>query len=756
MKGGKVIGAGTFGCVFNPPLKCKDNKDKDYQVSKLLKLKDLHEEVDQTDKIHEHISKSSLKDTYTDYCIVPSSNDVCSIDMNNRDNKKELINAERTCNHIYTNYRTVKHRPRKFKSLNMLDGGIDIRDFLENQIDLNISTSNLIINEVEIENAVMVVKSCIEFFLEDQDCSIPKYSIIIDPPNFVKALDKVIITIHIRGQSKQKIKEIVKLININTKSELEQLISNKYGRSILITEIDIQKNKMAYLTPTEFKQLNTQLIALLEHGIHKLNSIDIYHCDLKDLNIVYNLNDNKLRLIDWGLAFIDNKAMKPLFNVNERTNPTQSPVFKMGGIIYYGLPFSNIMMFSDWDSLNIEDIMSKINYNYLHALKEFTKNLYNKETITLHRIIKKSIEKIKAKYDKIKQKSGVHKKIDFFRRIFLKNCDIFAFLLIYIKLFDKLSPKNKWSLAVRYNIVKLIKKYILTDYFATRPYNIPDILDSLRRIDMVEKDNMSNLDKSLNLKNLNKTFGFKDENDIKIAFAAKGDLQQIFNMYDTDQSGEIDVNELKSALHMIGINVDNDELYHLMDRIDTDGNGGISYEEFVNFVNPSQAENRYKLHSKKVDCFGEYLQKIPSNKQYCYICKSLGINKLLSSGNRHQCRLCRNVVCNKHSNYKLTSTLHSSPKSKYNEDIKKQLNFCRLHKIRICKPEYQEMCLTYINTQESFHHSTNHSNRGRVWDRFSRKISKSKPNTKKTKAGKMHQSKKQQKKQKKTFKYVKL
>ena len=25
MKGGKVIGAGTFGCVFNPPLKCKDN-----------------------------------------------------------------------------------------------------------------------------------------------------------------------------------------------------------------------------------------------------------------------------------------------------------------------------------------------------------------------------------------------------------------------------------------------------------------------------------------------------------------------------------------------------------------------------------------------------------------------------------------------------------------------------------------------------------------------------------------------------------
>ena len=56
MKGGKVIGAGTFGCVFNPPLKCKDNKDKNYQVSKLLKLKDLHEEVDQTDKIHKHIS----------------------------------------------------------------------------------------------------------------------------------------------------------------------------------------------------------------------------------------------------------------------------------------------------------------------------------------------------------------------------------------------------------------------------------------------------------------------------------------------------------------------------------------------------------------------------------------------------------------------------------------------------------------------------------------------------------------------------
>ena len=30
MEGGRLLGSGTYGCVFTPPLLCKDNKRKEY------------------------------------------------------------------------------------------------------------------------------------------------------------------------------------------------------------------------------------------------------------------------------------------------------------------------------------------------------------------------------------------------------------------------------------------------------------------------------------------------------------------------------------------------------------------------------------------------------------------------------------------------------------------------------------------------------------------------------------------------------
>jgi hypothetical protein len=51
-------------------------------------------------------------------------------------------------------------------------------------------------------------------------------------------------------------------------------------------------------------QINNSLINLLQNGIIKMNNKNVYHCDIKDANVLVNNNDSYLqtRLIDWGLS----------------------------------------------------------------------------------------------------------------------------------------------------------------------------------------------------------------------------------------------------------------------------------------------------------------------------------------------------------------------------------------------------------------------------------------------------------------------
>jgi serine/threonine protein kinase len=82
---------------------------------------------------------------------------------------------------------------------------------------------------------------------------------------------------------------------------------------------------------------NNALIKLLQNGIIPMNHKNIYHCDIKDSNILVVENNNKLlaRLIDWGLTtqYIPNKDSA--FPKTWRNRPLQ-----------FNVPFS-VILFSD-------------------------------------------------------------------------------------------------------------------------------------------------------------------------------------------------------------------------------------------------------------------------------------------------------------------------------------------------------------------------------------------------------------------------
>ena len=87
------------------------------------------------------------------------------------------------------------------------------------------------------------------------------------------------------------------------------------------------------------KLLNTNnaLIKLLQNGIVPMNEKNIYHCDIKDSNILVAENNNTLlaRLIDWGLTtqYVPNKESP--FPKTWRNRPLQ-----------FNVPFS-VILFSD-------------------------------------------------------------------------------------------------------------------------------------------------------------------------------------------------------------------------------------------------------------------------------------------------------------------------------------------------------------------------------------------------------------------------
>lgn len=71
------------------------------------------------------------------------------------------------------------------------------------------------------------------------------------------------------------------------------------------------------------------------------------------------------------------------------------------------------------------------------------------------------------------------------------------------------------------------------------------------------------------------------------------ELKKVFNIFDSDRTGEISLQNLKRMAHELGEEISNDELAEMIDRNDLDGDGKWSFEDFCE-VMTNKTASKYK------------------------------------------------------------------------------------------------------------------------------------------------------------------
>lgn len=255
----------------------------------------------------------------------------------------------------------------------------------------------------------------------------------------------------------------------------------------------------------QMSTINLHLIDLLLNGIIPMNNHEIYHSDIKDSNILVKKN---VKLIDWGLSTICKKKT------------TEIPDFWINRPFMYNVPFS-VIMFTDQFVDMHEKFYSQHNgnpsINHIHsfvyeyilfwnskrgdghysAIKRIFNNFFNNDVqhvplneqenfifyqYTIHTIID-YISKIIVKYTK----NGKIRLMDYINEIYVKNVDIWGFIMCYNSIVERLYFNyNKLSDPEQKLFTKLIDimcKHLYTT--SITPINIQDLVKELKSLNPI-------------------------------------------------------------------------------------------------------------------------------------------------------------------------------------------------------------------------------------------------------------------------------
>ena len=78
------------------------------------------------------------------------------------------------------------------------------------------------------------------------------------------------------------------------------------------------------------------------------------------------------------------------------------------------------------------------------------------------------------------------------------------------------------------------------------------------------------------------------------------ELKEAFNLFDTDNNGQIDAKELKAALRALGFQVKKAEVRKMISDIDRDEAGTVSFDDFVELMTGRMSERDSREEIAKV------------------------------------------------------------------------------------------------------------------------------------------------------------
>ena len=193
-----------------------------------------------------------------------------------------------------------------------------------------------------------------------------------------------------------------------------------------------------------FIGINKSIIELIQHVISKYSSYGLIHSDLKPQNVLINEKDLSCKIIDWGLA---------IYNANNYSEMHEDLEWRP---IQFNIPPSNILFsyfytneLYEYLSLNSDASISELS-EFIEDKFESFKNQYGNghiehmlymikilaDNLKLSQTPKKIFFDYLAKCVKSFTKNKYFYDEEFFKNVYLYNCDIWGILTCYMVLLE--------------------------------------------------------------------------------------------------------------------------------------------------------------------------------------------------------------------------------------------------------------------------------------------------------------------------------
>merc|ERR1711862_620359 len=105
------------------------------------------------------------------------------------------------------------------------------------------------------------------------------------------------------------------------------------------------------------------------------------------------------------------------------------------------------------------------------------------------------------------------------------------------------------------------------------------------------------------------------------------EIKEAFDLFDTDQSGEIDLKELKAAMQSLGYESKNDTIFNMLAELDKDGNASLGFDEFLDLMSGKEGKDE-KDTKEEIDkifrLFDTDSKGVIVVKDVMKVCKELG------------------------------------------------------------------------------------------------------------------------------------